>query len=82
MDPIDHRNVYVGKSGIPGAGEGLFARRDILPGEIVVLYAGVYVGSYGELFSGRIMQNVKWLGQILLYILVWALDVSKQQLVD
>ena len=72
MDPIDHRNVYVGKSGIPGAGEGLFARRDILPGEIITLYPGLYVGSYGELFSGRIMQNVKRVCQIFLHCVACA----------
>ena len=32
MDPLDHRNVYVAESGIEASGEGLFARRDILPG--------------------------------------------------
>ena len=32
MDPLDHRNVYIAESGIDGSGEGLFARRDILPG--------------------------------------------------
>ena len=68
MDPLDHRNVYVGKSGIPGAGEGLFARRDILPGEIVALYPGVHVASLAELFTGRILlQNVKLLCQIFVH---------------
>ena len=33
MDPLDHRNVYIGRSGIEGSGEGMFARRDILPGK-------------------------------------------------
>ena len=32
MDPLDHRNVYIGRSGIEDSGEGMFARRDILPG--------------------------------------------------
>ena len=32
MDPLDHRNVYIGRSRIENSGEGMFARRDILPG--------------------------------------------------
>ena len=32
MDPLDHRNVYIGRSSIEDSGEGMFARRDILPG--------------------------------------------------
>ncbi len=43
MDPIDHRNVFVGESGLPGTGQGLFARRDIAPHELVVVYAGTLV---------------------------------------
>ena len=65
MDPIDHRNAYVGKSGILGSGEGLFARRDILPGELVVLYPGVHVASLAEVFTGKGDEDAKLLHQIL-----------------
>ena len=35
VDPHDRMSVYVGESGIPGAGEGLYARRPRLPGQLV-----------------------------------------------
>ena len=38
MDPHERRSVYVGQSAIPGSGEGLFARRSFLPGELVAYY--------------------------------------------
>ena len=44
MDPLDHRNVYVAESGVNNSGEGMFARRTILAGEVVALYAGMLVG--------------------------------------
>jgi hypothetical protein len=34
-DPYERRNVYVGPSTIPGAGEGLFAKRDMEERELV-----------------------------------------------
>jgi hypothetical protein len=34
-DPYERRNVYVAPSTIPGAGEGLFAKRDIEERELV-----------------------------------------------
>jgi hypothetical protein len=46
MDPLDHRNVYIRKSGIPNSGEGTFAKRTILPDEVVMLYAGVRIKDY------------------------------------
>ena len=32
--------VYVAKSGIAGGGQGLFARRKFLPGELISYFAG------------------------------------------
>ena len=51
MDPLDHRNVYIARSGIAGAGDGLFARRNINPDEIVALYAGLLVFDEGIIHS-------------------------------
>ena len=42
-DPYEARTVYVAESGIAGAGEGLFARRDLAEGQLVALYNGVRV---------------------------------------
>ena len=39
-DPLESQNVYVGKSPIPGAGQGLFAKRDINQFETVAFYNG------------------------------------------
>ena len=40
MDPYKRKSVYVGDSLIPGSGEGLFARRSFLPGDIVSFFSG------------------------------------------
>ena len=40
-DPYESRTVEVRESRIPGAGEGLFAARDIAVGECVAYFAGV-----------------------------------------
>ena len=40
MDPHERKSVYVGRSQVKGANEGLFARRDFLPGSIVSYFAG------------------------------------------
>jgi hypothetical protein len=51
MDPLDRSNVYVGLSTVgPDSGEGLFARRDIMPGEVAVMYAGVKVYDEDAMF--------------------------------
>ena len=42
-DPYESRTVEVRESRIPGAGEGLFAVRDIGVGESVAYFAGVRV---------------------------------------
>ncbi len=35
VDPHERRSVYVADSGIPGSGEGLFAKRRFMPGDLV-----------------------------------------------
>ena len=40
-DPYEQRMVYVAESMIPGAGEGVFLRRDVRPGDLVSIYNGV-----------------------------------------
>jgi hypothetical protein len=43
-DPWEEKNVYVCTSKLPQGGEGLFARRDIKPKEVIALYNGIKVG--------------------------------------
>ena len=40
-DPFEEKTVYVAQSGLEGAGEGLFLRRDVQEGDLVSLYNGV-----------------------------------------
>ena len=40
MDPYDRATIFLNMSTIPHTGEGLFARRDIPPYQLVVTYAG------------------------------------------
>ena len=40
-DPFEEKTVYVAQSGIEGAGEGLFLRRNVQDGDLVSLYNGV-----------------------------------------
>ncbi|KAJ4462086.1 putative histone-lysine N-methyltransferase SETD7 [Paratrimastix pyriformis] len=42
-DPYETPRVYAAPSPIPGANEGLFARRDIQPHEVVAFYNGVKI---------------------------------------
>ncbi len=51
MDPLDHRNVFVGMSRLNDTGNGMFARRTILPNELVVNYAGMVVYEEGDLYT-------------------------------
>ena len=39
-DPYEQRTVYVAESGQAGAGEGLFLKRDLAPGDLAALYNG------------------------------------------
>ena len=40
MDPHERKSVYIGQSLVPGADEGLFARRSFMPGDIVSYFRG------------------------------------------
>lgn len=42
-EPYEKSAVYVKESNIPGAGEGLFARRKLAAGELVALFNGIKV---------------------------------------
>ena len=43
-DPMETKFVEVSKSGISGAGEGLFLVKDVLPHDIVAFFNGVRIG--------------------------------------
>lgn len=47
-EPYDSETVLVKPSGIPFAGEGLYARRFISEGELVCLFSGVRVDKVGH----------------------------------
>ena len=53
MDPLDRRNVYVSNTTLnySGAGEGLFAKRDLPEGSLVSHYCGMR--EYGQSFSNQ-----------------------------
>ena len=44
MDPYERRNIRIGQSGLGDhTGEGVFARRDLMEGEVIMFYGGIYV---------------------------------------
>ena len=43
VDPHEKRSVYVGQSKLAGGGEGIFARRSFLPGNLVSYFNGIRV---------------------------------------
>ena len=43
VDPHERRSVYVGESQLPGGGEGIFARRTFMPGDLVSYFNGIRV---------------------------------------
>ena len=50
-DPHERKAVYVGESSIPGAGDGLFAKRNFRSGQLVSYFGGVK--SFGQEFWAR-----------------------------
>ena len=42
-DQYEDETVYVGMSGVEGAGEGLFAKRNIFSGDLVSLFSGTKI---------------------------------------
>ena len=51
MDPFERRSVYAAPSTIPGANEGVWAKRDFLPGDLVSYFVGVYTKEANFLFD-------------------------------
>ena len=47
-DPYEERLTEIGTSGIPGGGDGLFAKVDIPPGTLIAIYNGVKRGPYAN----------------------------------
>ena len=43
VDPHERRSVYVGESQLAGGGEGIFARRTFMPGDLVSYFNGIRV---------------------------------------
>jgi hypothetical protein len=70
MDPIDRRNVYVSMSAIPGANEGLFAKRAFPKGSVVVIYAGL---RYHAILSVFVIDSYIYFGGEHLSPLYWHL---------
>lgn len=53
MDPLDRANIYLAASQVGGveAGDGLFAKRDLTMGSIIVLYAGFMVKDSQKIYT-------------------------------
>ena len=59
MDPHERKSVFVKTSLIPGANEGLFARRAFSPGEIVSYYSGQRTFN-SLMFQPNMTEEEKW----------------------
>jgi histone-lysine N-methyltransferase SETD7 len=53
MDPFDRRAVYIATSHIPGANEGVFAKRDFLPGQLVSYFVGQQTKEANFIFDNQ-----------------------------
>lgn len=51
MDPHERRSVYIGDSTIPGAGEGIFAKRRFQPFELISYFGGLKTFKENFLFK-------------------------------
>lgn len=51
VDPHDQSTVYCATSGLSHAGQGIFAKRDIGPGQLITSYAGVLVKDENDLYT-------------------------------
>jgi hypothetical protein len=58
MDPYEKKSVYVGLSSIPGAGEGLFARRRMSPGDLVSYFGGWKTFHSSMVFNNMSLQEM------------------------
>ena len=68
MEPHERRSVYIGTSLVSGGGEGIFARRSFLPGELVSFFNGVRVTE--EMMFRDNMTKVGELMMIMIIIMV------------
>jgi len=57
MDPFERKQVHVGISGKSGGGEGLFAKRQFLPGELVSYFSGVRTFEEDFLFDNMTVEE-------------------------
>jgi len=53
LDPFERKSVYVGESQLAGGGDGLFAKRNFLPGELVSYFGGLKTFEEYFLFSNQ-----------------------------
>ena len=58
MDPFEKKSVYVSMSSIPGAGEGLFARSRMTPGDLVSYFGGWKTFHSSMVFNNMSMQEM------------------------
>ncbi len=65
-DPYERRNVFVGPSTIPGAGEGLFAKRDIEERELVAYLVYGYMHMFtSSFFSSSTFVFILWIEGVI-----------------
>lgn len=50
-DPLDDFNVKVANSSIADAGQGLFAKRDIIMGSVIALYSGQMITNLSQILT-------------------------------
>jgi histone-lysine N-methyltransferase SETD7 len=53
MDPFERRAVYAAQSQIPGANEGIFAKRHYLPGQLISYFIGQLTTEANILFDNQ-----------------------------
>jgi histone-lysine N-methyltransferase SETD7 len=53
MDPFERRSVYAATSHIPGANEGVFAKRDFVAGDLVSYFVGLYTKEAHFIFDNQ-----------------------------
>ena len=59
-DPYEDETVTVGDSQIPLAGEGLFARRKILRGELICMFNGLKIDKPGRTCKAIVAGSEDW----------------------
>ena len=59
MDPFEKKSVYVDKSTILSAGEGLFARREMARGDLISYFSGIQTFLTAMVFSNMSLVEVE-----------------------